>query len=39
MPVGLDQRLAFVFIAMPPELVFFFVGNHDKIQNLLRSLR
>lgn len=36
---GLDQRLAFIFIATPPELVFFFLGNHDEIQNLLRSLR
>jgi hypothetical protein len=37
--IGLDQRLAFVFIAAPPELIFFFLGNHDEIQNLLRSLR
>lgn len=35
--VGLDQRLAFLFIATPPELVFFFIGNHDEIQKLLRS--
>lgn len=37
--VGLDDRLAFVFIATPPELVFFFLGNHDEIQKMLRSLR
>lgn len=37
--VGLDDRLAFVFIAKPPELVFFFLGDHDGIQNLIRSLR
>lgn len=35
--VGLDDRLAFVFIATPPELVFFFIGNHDEIQKLIRS--
>jgi len=33
----LDDRLAFVFIATPPELVFFFLGNHDAIQKLLRA--
>lgn len=27
--VGLEDRLAFVFIATPPELVFFFLGDHD----------
>lgn len=37
--LGLDQRLAFLFIATPPELVFFFLGNHDEVQNMLRSLR
>lgn len=37
--MGLDQRLAFLFIATPPELVFFFIGNHDEIQRVLRSLR
>jgi hypothetical protein len=37
--VGLDQRLAFLFIATPPELVFFFLGNHDEIQKLIRSKR
>ena len=35
--VGLDDRLAFVFIATPPELVFFYLGNHDEIQKLIRS--
>jgi hypothetical protein len=35
--VGLDQRLAFVFIVSPPELVFFFIGNHDDIQKLIKS--
>ena len=35
--VGLDERLAFVFIATPPELVFFIIGNHDEIQRLIRS--
>ena len=34
---GLDYRLAFVFIATPPELIFFFIGNHDEIQRLIRS--
>jgi hypothetical protein len=37
--VGLDERLAFVFLATPPELVFFFLGSHDEIQNLIRSLQ
>ncbi len=37
--VGLENRLAFVFIATPPELVFFFLGDHDEIQRLLKSLR
>ena len=37
--VDLDERLAFVFIATPPELVFFFLGNHDDIQRLIRSAR
>jgi hypothetical protein len=37
--VGLEERLAFVFITTPPELVFFFLGNHDEIQRLIRSLR
>jgi hypothetical protein len=37
--VGLDQRLAFVFVVTPPELVFFFIGNHDEIQRLIRSCR
>ena len=37
--VDLDDRLAFVFIATPPELVFFFIGNHDEIQKLIRSIR
>jgi hypothetical protein len=35
--IGLDDRLAFLFIATPPELVFFFLGNHDEIQRLIRS--
>lgn len=34
--VGLDDRLTFLFIATPPELVFFFIANHDEIQKLLR---
>ncbi|MDB6117824.1 MAG: hypothetical protein JWO08_1605 [Verrucomicrobiaceae bacterium] len=37
--VGLDERLAFLFIATHPELVFFFIGNHDEVQKLIRSLR
>ena len=37
--VGLDDRLAFVFFATPLELVFFFLGNHDEIQKLIRSNR
>ena len=35
--LGLDDRLAFLFIATPPELVFFFLGNHDEIKKLIRS--
>lgn len=35
--VGLDERLAFVFVVTPPELVFFFLGNHDEVQKLIRS--
>jgi hypothetical protein len=35
--VGLDDRLAFLFIATPPELQFFFLGNHDEIRRLIRS--
>jgi hypothetical protein len=27
----------FVFIATPPELVFFCIGNHDEIRKLIRS--
>ncbi len=37
--VGLDERLAFVFIATPPELLFFFIGDHDEVQVLIRSMR
>lgn len=37
--VGLDDRLAFVFIATPPELEFFFLGSHDEIQKLIRANR
>jgi hypothetical protein len=36
--VGLDDRLAFVFMATPPELVFFFLGNHTQIRNLIRAM-
>ncbi len=36
--VGLHERLAFVFIATPSEIVFFFIGNHNDIQKLIRSL-
>jgi hypothetical protein len=35
--VGLDDRLAFVFIVSPPELEFFFLGSHDEIQKLIRA--
>lgn len=35
--VGLDDRLAFIFVATPPALEFFFLGNHDDIQKLIRS--
>ena len=37
--VGLDERLAFLFIATPPELVFLFIGNHDEVQKLIRSVK
>jgi hypothetical protein len=36
---GLDERLAFLFIATPPELLFVSLGNHDEIQRLLRLHR
>ncbi len=35
--MGLDDRLAFLSISTPPDLVFLFIGSHDEIQNLLRS--
>ena len=35
--IGRDERLAFVFIATTPALVFFFLGNHDEMRKLLRS--
>ncbi|WP_367871557.1 hypothetical protein [Luteolibacter sp. Populi] len=35
--VGLDDRLAFVVLVTPQELVFFFLGNHDEIQKLIRG--
>jgi len=35
--VGLENRLAFVFVVTPPELVFFFLGNHDEIRKLIRT--
>jgi hypothetical protein len=35
---GLDNRLVFVFIATPPELVFVMMGNHDEIRAFIRSL-
>ena len=35
--VRLDDRLAFVFIASPADLVFFFIGNHNELQKLIRS--
>ncbi len=37
--VDLDERLAFIFIATPPELVFFFIGNHDEVQKLIKSVK
>jgi hypothetical protein len=37
--VGLEQRLAFLFIATPPELVFFFLGNHDEVQKMIKSAK
>ena len=37
--IGLDQRLAFVFIVTPPELEFFFLGDHKEIQKLIRANR
>jgi hypothetical protein len=35
--VGLDERLAFIFVVTPPELIFFFIGSHGEIQKLIRS--
>lgn len=32
-----DFRLAVVFTAPPAEPVFFFLGNYDEIQKLVRS--
>jgi hypothetical protein len=37
--IGLDERLAFVFIATPAELFFLFLGNHDEIQDLMKGWR
>lgn len=37
--LGLDDRLAFVFVATLPELVFFFLGDHEAIQRLIRLIR
>jgi len=37
--IGLDQRLAFPFLSTPPELEFFFVGDHHEIQKLIRANR
>jgi hypothetical protein len=37
--IDLDERLAFVVTVTPPELVFFYMGNHDDIQKLIRSSR
>ncbi|MFZ2276446.1 MAG: hypothetical protein WAW39_01555 [Prosthecobacter sp.] len=37
--VGLEERLAFVFVTTPPELVFFFIGKHDEVQQLICSQR
>jgi hypothetical protein len=35
---NLDRRLAFMCVAREGELVFFAMGNHDEIQNLIRTL-
>jgi hypothetical protein len=35
--VGLEDRLAFLWIITPPELVFFFIGDHDEIQKLIKT--
>lgn len=36
--VNLDVRLAFVCLVREGELVFFAMGDHDEIQNLIRTL-
>ena len=36
--VNLDTRLAFVCVVQEGELVFFAMGDHDEIQNLIRTL-
>jgi hypothetical protein len=35
---NLDRRLAFICVAPEGELVFFAMGSHDEIQNLIRTL-
>lgn len=37
--VDIDTRLAFLVEVREHELIFFFMGNHQEIQNLIRSSR
>jgi hypothetical protein len=37
--VGLHQRQPFLFLSTPPELEFFFLGDHNEIQKLIRANR
>ena len=36
--VDLSERLLFLFIAAPPELRFVFLGTHDEVQRMLKTL-
>ncbi len=37
--VGLSDRLVFLFVAKPPELKFYFLGDHDEVKNHIKSKR
>ena len=37
--VDIATRLAFLVEVREHELVFFFIGNHEEIQNLIKSVK
>ena len=37
--VGLSERLVFLFVATPPELRFYFMGNHDEVRKHIKGLK